>query len=43
MKPDSLTISKTENGTYSSSLTFEEGTTNTVYVKATKEHYNDKS
>ena len=38
-KPDNLTISETQNGTYSSELTFDVGTTNTVYVKATKSGY----
>ena len=42
-KPDTLTISKTQNGTYSSELTFNAGTTNTVYVKATRSGYEDKT
>lgn len=36
-RPDTLTISKTQNGTYGSSLTFNEGSGNhTIHVKATK-------
>lgn len=43
-KPDTLTISKTQNGTYGSSLTFNKDSgDHTVYVKATKREKVDKT